>query len=327
MSFVNKLLRLLIISALLVSFLNASSFKKYAGEFMYLGAGSRGTALGNAFTALVNDVSSVYWNPAGLVEAKGFQLQFMHSKQFISSIQNSFISASNPLDENTTIGVSLYYLTVNDIKDSRNAYDIIEQRVDPSRVKLFNTGDYIFTVSYAKKYNEHFNWGINAKFIYRDFEVESATGIGFDAGLKYQKENLRLGLVLRDITSTLIAWSTNTKQFVTPSARVGAAYIFEIPSLDLVVIPSADLNLLAENREYATQFNVGPFSADAMAGAEIIYDETIALRLGIDDLQRANAGIGLMLPKVNIDYAFTAYENELGNIHRISFHLLLGQVF
>ena len=67
-----------------IHFSDASSFKKYAGEFMYLGAGSRGTALGGAFTALVNDASAIYWNPAGLMEAKGLQIQFMHKlREFI----------------------------------------------------------------------------------------------------------------------------------------------------------------------------------------------------------------------------------------------------
>jgi hypothetical protein len=99
-------------------------------------------------------------------------------------------------------------------------------------VSLFNTGDYIFTASYAQKYNDNINWGINIKLIYRDFEYESATGIGFDAAVKYTVDNLKMGLVLRDVTSTMIAWSTNEKEFVVPSARFGAAYLLDIPSLN-----------------------------------------------------------------------------------------------
>ncbi|MCB9057256.1 MAG: PorV/PorQ family protein [Calditrichae bacterium] len=303
----------------------ASSFKKYAGEFLYLGAGSRGTAMGGAFSALANDVSAIYWNPAGLMEANGLQLQFMHSKQFISSIQNSFLSASTPLTENSAIAASLYYLTVNDIKDSRNA--LVNNRVDPALVKLFNTGDYIFTLAYAEKYNQDLDWGVNVKFIYRDFELESATGIGFDAGLKYTMNNLRFGLVLRDFTSTLIAWSTNEKQFITPSMRLGSAFSFFIPAADLAITPTIDVNLLAENREYSSQFSIGPLSADLMAGMEISYDEMLALRLGIDDIQRFNAGIGISLPRVTLDYAFTEYGNELGNIHRISLHIFFNNIF
>jgi hypothetical protein len=39
-----------------------------SGEFLLLGAGARGTALGGAFSAITTDVSSMYYNPAGLAE-------------------------------------------------------------------------------------------------------------------------------------------------------------------------------------------------------------------------------------------------------------------
>jgi hypothetical protein len=39
-----------------------------AGEFLLLGAGARGTALGGAFAALTTDVSAMYYNPAGLAQ-------------------------------------------------------------------------------------------------------------------------------------------------------------------------------------------------------------------------------------------------------------------
>src|ERR687894_3315319 len=37
-----------------------------AAEFLLFGAGARGTALGGAFSAIATDVSSMYYNPAGL---------------------------------------------------------------------------------------------------------------------------------------------------------------------------------------------------------------------------------------------------------------------
>src|SRR5260221_2833946 len=39
-----------------------------AGEFLLLGAGARGAALGGAFSALTQDVTSLYYNPAGLAQ-------------------------------------------------------------------------------------------------------------------------------------------------------------------------------------------------------------------------------------------------------------------
>lgn len=315
---------LLIISNTVFAF----SFKKYAGEFLSLGAGSRSLGMAGAFTAVANDVTSGYWNPAGLIDAKGMQVQFMHSKQFISSIQYNYLSASRVMDENSTIGVSLLYLTVNDIKDSRNALNIADDKIDYSKVNLFNTGDYSAIISYARRYSDDLRYGVNVKMIYRDYEISSAMGIGFDAGLKYyMTEKLQLGLMIRDITTTMIAWKTGEKELIAPSIRLGATYPIEFSDWNLRIQPAVDFNFLFEGREYASQLNIGPLSADIFSGIEVAYDEIIAIRAGMDDLNRFNTGIGLQIPYIMFDYAFTSYQNELGDIHRISFHLKFEDLF
>jgi len=311
--------------ALTISSVNAQSFRKYAGEFLYLGAGSRVLAMGGAGTAATNDVTAGYWNPAGLREAAGLQLEFMHSKQFISSIQQNYLAVSRPLDERQTVGLSFIYLTVNGIKDSRQAYNAADNHVDYSKIRLFNTGDYIFLFSYAAEYNEKINYGVNIKTIYRDFHSASGWGIGFDAGLKYLwTERLSLGLMLRDITSTMLVWSTGEKELITPSVRAGISYKFPIPSLHVIVEPTTDFNFLLENRRYASQMHLGALSLDVFGGLEVRYGKYLALRGGMDDLQRFTTGIGFSIPKITFDYSFTAYQSELGNIHRISFHLQFG---
>ncbi len=300
----------------------ALSFRKYAGEFLTLGAGSRALGMAGAFTAVANDVTAGYWNPAGLIGADGLQIQFMHSKQFLSSIQYNYLAASSPMDDQSTLGVSFLYLTVNNIKDSRDAWNEAEQKVDPSKVTLFNTGDYSFLFSYARRFDDRLSWGVNVKMMYRDYKVDQALGLGFDAGLRYRPlENLYLGLMINDLTSTLIAWNDHPKELIKPSARLGVTYKLLIPSVDLRIQPAVDIKFYGENRQYSSQVNVGWLSADFFSGVELAYNEIIALRVGLDDLNRFNTGIGVQIPRIRFDYSFTSYQSELGDIHRISFHL------
>lgn len=49
-----------------------AQFRKYSNEFLNIGAGARGLAMGSAQIASVKDGSAGYWNPAGLVEVKEF---------------------------------------------------------------------------------------------------------------------------------------------------------------------------------------------------------------------------------------------------------------
>lgn len=317
-----RLINILFFSLLLISQLSSASFKKYAGEFLALGAGSRAMGLGGAFVAMADDASASYWNPAGLVDASGFELQFMHTKQFISSIQHNFLAASLKLNDRSALALSVMYLTINGIKDTREAYNFADGKIDYSKIRSFNTGDYVMYLSYAKWYNEKFSYGFNVKLMQRDYKVESGIGVGFDVGLKYRlAKNFLVGVMFRDVTTSLLTWSTGTKELITPSIRAGASYIFTINRLNLSFQPALDFNFLFENRNYAAQQHLGTISLDTFAGMEAVYSNLLAVRLGLDDLNRFNTGVGVQIPKISFDYSFTSYQSELDDIHRISVHL------
>jgi hypothetical protein len=306
---------------------HSSGFRKYAGEFLSAGVGSRALGMGGAFTAVANDVTAGYWNPAGLVDSPGLQFQLMHAKQFMSSIQYDYFGASKEIDETSSLGLSLIRWGVNDIKDSRFALagNVISEGLDYSKISSFNVADYVLYVSYAHRYSEDFSIGGNVKVIYRDFASESAMGIGFDLGLKYRLiPNLYLGALFRDITSTMMAWSTNEKEFVYPSFRPGISYRIDLDAIDLYLQPSMDLAFLLEYRNQSAQVGVGRFSMDSFWGFEAGFKDICYLRLGYDDLSRFNGGIGVSINKFAVDYSYTNFDDVLGNVHRISFHLKLN---
>ena len=47
-----------------------AQFRKYSNEFLNIGAGARGLAMGGAQVASTQDGTSGYWNPAGLTGIK-----------------------------------------------------------------------------------------------------------------------------------------------------------------------------------------------------------------------------------------------------------------
>jgi len=50
-----------------------------SANFLKMGVGGRGVAMGDAQTAATDDVMSVYWNPAGLAELYQNEVGFMHN--------------------------------------------------------------------------------------------------------------------------------------------------------------------------------------------------------------------------------------------------------
>jgi len=314
---------------LLICKVESSGFEKYAGEFLNPGVGGRALALGGAYVAVANDVTAGYWNPAGLIYSDGLQIQFMHEKRFISSIQFDYLGAANKFEDGSSIGISFIRLGIDDIKNTVNALagqDVSEGFIN-SRITSFNTADHAFFLSYSRRYSENISYGANVKFIYRDYSSESALGIGFDVGLMMELQpNFKFGLILRDITTTMMAWSTSKKEFIKPSVRSGLSYIYQFEEIDLYVQPSFDAGIIFESRNQSSQINLGAISIDTFWGLEIGYSSVSFLRLGFDDIQRFCCGLGLSITKLAVDYSYTDYARELGNVHRISFHLKLDSI-
>ena len=50
-----------------------------AAEFLNIPVGPRATAMGGAFGAIADDLSAVYWNPAGLARINGGRLAFEYA--------------------------------------------------------------------------------------------------------------------------------------------------------------------------------------------------------------------------------------------------------
>ena len=311
---------------------------KYAGEFMAIGVGGKALAMGGAQTATVNDVTSGYWNPAGLAFLQYPQAALMHEEHFGDLVNYNYAAVAIPYDKDMSFGISAIRLSVDGIPDTRESlidastgeviYDITHPfaRIDYSKITEFSNADWAFYFTFAKKQSDDFYWGANVKIIRRDIAEFSATGIGFDVGAIYKPfDKLSLGANLQDVTTTFVAWSTGRNELITPTLKVGAAYTLDL--LGGVITPALDLDLRFENRQYASNFNIGPISFDMHAGFEYNYKNIIAVRGGYNDVKQFTAGAGIKLPKLTIDYSFARFNeaeaNRLPDTHRISLILTL----
>src|SRR6476469_4546903 len=92
-------------------------FRKYSNEFLNIGAGARGLAMGSAQIASVSDGTAGYWNPAGLVNVKEQpQLNLMHAEYFAGIGKYDFGSIAFPLKDNKrALALSLLRFAVDDI--------------------------------------------------------------------------------------------------------------------------------------------------------------------------------------------------------------------
>ncbi len=321
---------------LLITSAHAGGFRtaKYGGEFLTLGAGGRALGMGGAYAALANDVSAGYWNPAGLVNIDYPQIMLMHSQQFGGVVKYDYGSFAMPLGTSRSLGIGLIRLGVDDIpvtQLSNPALKLGDEYIDENGITRRNTpyiartisdAEYALFLSYGLKRNEKLALGANVKIIHKNVGDNSAWGLGFDIGAIYKPAgNLLVGLNLQDITTTVLAWDTGTREIIVPALKAGVAYPWRIPGLGGSIAPAVDFDIRFEGRDYASQFAAGPVSLDSHLGWEYQFQNLFALRVG-SDVGKLSAGAGINLPILQIDYAFLSHD-DLGNSHRISARLSL----
>ena len=92
----------------------ASSPGTTAAEVLKIGVGARAIGMGEAYVAQADDVSSLYWNPAGLALMQERQASFTYDQMY-QDLKYQNASVGIPL-ENGAIGGSLSYLNYGDIQ-------------------------------------------------------------------------------------------------------------------------------------------------------------------------------------------------------------------
>ena len=203
----------LLFFTLFFSYKSFSQFRKYSNEFLNIGAGARGLAMGNAQVASVSDATAGYWNPAGLTGVKDNpNATLMHAEYFSGIAKYDYASIAIPVQENKrTLGFSLLRFAVDDIP---NTLFLVEPdgSINYNNIQTFSSADYAFLFSFAQNLKQsekrNISFGANAKVIYRKVgHFASAWGFGIDAGVQMHGKKWNAGIVARDLTTTFNAWS------------------------------------------------------------------------------------------------------------------------
>ncbi|MDX2127829.1 MAG: PorV/PorQ family protein [Chloroherpetonaceae bacterium] len=165
-----------------------SKFGTTAAQFLGIGIGARSIAMGGAFAAQSDDISALYWNPAGIAKIDRVQVGFNHSQWLVNTSINS-AGASLPAGGFGTFGVfvtSLDYgkmeVTTIDLEDGTG--------------EQFGASDLVAQITWAKELTDQFSIGISAKLINQTIYRTSAQGIAIDVGFLFDTGLLPNGLRL-----------------------------------------------------------------------------------------------------------------------------------
>ena len=312
---------------------------KYSNEFLSIGVGADALGLGNAVVAQSGNVSSGYWNPAGLTKVdKWLEVGLMHSEYFAGIAKYDYLGLAHEIDNKSAVGFTAIRFAVDDIPNTTQLIDN-NGNVNYDNISMFTAADYGFLFSYARKMKPTgLSIGGTFKVIHRKIgDFAKSWGFGLDFGLQYETKNQwQFGLMARDVSSTFNAWvftldnetqdifvntgneiPENGIELTLPRIILAGYKKFNLGKKGFYTSTELDIDITTDGRRNSL-VRSGVISMDPHLGLQLGFKNYISLRAGISNLQyvksfddtqqlnvQPNIGVGLHFKSFYLDYAFT----------------------
>ncbi len=281
-----------------------------------LGYGGRAMGMGQAFTALADDPTAVFWNPAGLEYVYQQSVTLFHSTLFEGTLYD-FLGYAYPTLSLGTFGFGLGRIGTG---------GIIQRDASQFELGTFSWDEYQAYFSYAKRLPWNFTPGITVRVVRRAFSglVDQGrpndNGVGMDLGLMYRPDMFS-SFFLRD-------WSVgfNIRNLFTPQLKEGnildelpLSVRFGLMRKIYIGAGGSAMNVLFDvdySEKRSTRFHFG---------AEYEFRNLGMLRAGYDG-HGLTFGAGVKYKIFQIDYAFgnSPYGGVLPSLHRFSLSVNFG---
>lgn len=338
-----KKLTTCLLALLLLTFAASNVFavSEAAVLFLLISPNARAGGMGEAFAGVADDVSAVYWNPAGLAFQQGKQFSSMYSRwlpQFnFNDLYFLFGAYRQSIEGLGTVGVNVTYINLGE--------QTITDEGGPDPVGTFNSNEFALTLSYGTLLSENFGVGLNVRFIRSNL---SSVGAGTEKGdgranafavdlglLKkgFLLNRLNLGMNLSNIGPKITYVDASQADPLPTNFRLGLAYraieqeynrltfVFDVNKL--IVNKHSDGTSDSVIKSMATAWGNNNYILNA--GAEYWYANLIALRAGynFDDAGEANyltigAGLRYAIYQFDFGYISAGQNHPLSDTMRFS---------
>lgn len=162
-------------------------------QFLKIPIGARANGMAGAYSSVCNDLTSVFWNPAGLADIKYISADFSYA-QWFAGFKHSFGAFALPVGQNFTATVSLVSLNSGDIE--------ITTLEKPNGTGLnYQVSDVSIAFSFAGYLTDQFSFGLTVKYINNSISNLNSRGIAFDVGTMYETgiQGIKLGFSIHNL--------------------------------------------------------------------------------------------------------------------------------
>ncbi|MDA8243618.1 MAG: PorV/PorQ family protein [Elusimicrobia bacterium] len=252
-------------------------------DFLNIGAASRASAMGSAYTAMAADPTAMYYNPGGLaLSARGAAIT--HSAWALGGSYD-FAAAAFPV-AGLKAGVSFTRLDHGSL-DGRGA--------DGSSSGGFSASDKALGLGLAGS-SGGFSLGAAVKFLSSDIAGYGASAVAFDLGAvhKLASSPLKLGLAVRNLGS---GFKYAEKREALPLSMSAGASLAVLPTMNL----AAEFTRMVNERR--NTFSIG--TEYALLGGLALRGGYAASASGSQGAM--SGGIGFSAGSMKLDYSFSPF--------------------
>jgi hypothetical protein len=278
---------------------------------------------------MADDISSLYWNPAGIARMDGVNVGADYTRWF-GDVNFNFIGVTLPISDHYRIGVALTLVDYGDLN-----YSTIQQDANAG---TYNASDLSFGVTIAGALTDRFSFGATVKFLQSSIYDLSANGFAFDAGSLYVTDfyHTKISMDLsnlgpeRSFSGNSLTFVTSNQQINSVQELLNASYTtgdFSLPLIFRIGVATDVFQGTVENQKLNVDFDYsthsdGPDQMDL--GGEYVWNDIAAFRAGYafnQDQLGLGIGAGFKFKSEDfngtVDYAFNTTKS-LGGINRIS---------
>lgn len=190
-------------------------------DFLKLSVGARQTAMGESAVAACDDVTALYWNPAGLAAIHKPALEFSHSSALMDA-SLEFLGAAYSFGGYGTLSLGGIFYLIKPVPVTDATGQVMGD---------LNWRDQAIILSYGYKVTDRISAGAGIKLVQRMesdpiFGSSQGSTYGLDAGVMYKTplKGVSLGCALLN-TGPALLMSGETKKDVLPqTTRAGLSY-------------------------------------------------------------------------------------------------------
>ncbi len=286
--------------------------------FLEIPPNPRAASLGESFTALADDVSAVYWNPAGLSLLSNTEIGINYNAYFESMSYFNMQYATRLKIGSLGLNLSTF------------SYGDIENYVDNNFVGIINSSDLLLSASYSYSFIPQLYLGASIKYISEKLtDAYKGTGVAGDIGVLYKNpfsvKQLRLGLLVQNIG---FGPKFDQQQNYLPlNIKLGMAYQLR---LNHVLAKLDEINFMVDILRLSDE-RFGFHYGNELWFNRVTSGLDMALRLGMklpsdfNFFTSMSYGLGIKFTKLEIDYALINF-GELGLTHRIGLNYKFGKI-